>query len=74
MNRNLLNVLQIMVAVIMMGLILLQAKGGGLGSTFGGFGGVYRSKRGVEKMLYLSTILVSLVFFVLAVVSFIFFS
>ena len=58
----------------MIGLIMIQSKGGGLGATFGGFGGAYRSKRGVEKAIYFLTIGVSFTFFLLAVASFIFFS
>jgi preprotein translocase subunit SecG len=67
------NVLQIIVAVLLIGLIMIQSKGGGLGSAFGGLGGTYRSKRGVERALYILTIVVSLIFFLMTVVGFIFF-
>ena len=43
--------------------ILLQARGTGLGVTFGGGGNVYRTKRGVEKKLFQLTILLSILFF-----------
>lgn len=73
MNRNVINIIQIVVGVLLIGLIMIQSKGGGLGSTFGGFGGAYRSKRGVEKGLFFLTIGISITFFLLTVVSFIFF-
>ena len=74
MNRNVINVIQIILGIFVIGLIMIQAKGGGLGSAFGGFGGAYRSKRGVEKIIYVLTIAISLIFFLLAVVNFVFFS
>jgi preprotein translocase subunit SecG len=49
--------------------VLLQAKGSGLGSIFGGDGGVYRTKRGVEKTLYQATIGLAVLFFVISMVS-----
>jgi preprotein translocase subunit SecG len=51
--------------------ILVQAKGtGGLGGIFGGEGrGVYRTRRGVERTLFLVTIGLSLAFFGISIVS-----
>jgi len=49
--------------------ILLQSRGTGLGATFGGEGNVYRTKRGVEKMLFRSSIVLAVVFFGLALAS-----
>lgn len=43
--------------------ILLQQRGTGLSLTFGGEGNVYRTKRGVEKILFITTILIALLFF-----------
>jgi protein translocase SecG subunit len=52
---------QIVISISLITSILLQAKGVGLSATFGGAGGFYRSRRGVEKiLLYLSIILVFL--------------
>ena len=42
--------------------IMLQQKGGGLGSAFGGESGAYRSKRGAEKMLLYLTIVMAVIF------------
>lgn len=58
-----LNIAQIVVSVLLVAAILLQSRGTGLGSTFGGEGNVYRTKRGVEKILFRSTIVFAVVFF-----------
>lgn len=49
-------IIQIIISVLLIGAILLQARGTGLGSTFGGGGEVYRTKRGFEKLLFTTTI------------------
>lgn len=54
------------VSVLTVTCILLQARGSGLGSAFGGDGNVYRTKRGVEKRLFQATIVLAIVFFGLA--------
>lgn len=57
---------QIIVALLLSAVILLQAKGTGLGVTFGGGGEFYRSKRGIEKGLFIGTILLAVAFLGLA--------
>jgi preprotein translocase subunit SecG len=57
---------QIVVAILLMVAILLQNRGGGLGSVFGGGGGVYLTKRGLEKKLYIATIVLAIIFFLLS--------
>ncbi len=61
--QTLLNVLQIVLAVLLTTAILLQARGTGLSATFGGEGNVYRTKRGVEKRLFQLTIIFAILFF-----------
>lgn len=68
MDKEIFSVIQIVLGILLGGLILLQAKGTGLGSTFGGEMGFYRTKRGFEKLLFYSTILVSALFLILATV------
>ena len=60
---------QIVVAVAMVMLSLLQVKGGGLGGIFGQADTVYRTKRGVEKTLFQLTIVLVVIFIVLSIVS-----
>ena len=61
-----LQIIQIILSITLIVLVLLQANGGGLGGIFGGDGGVYRTRRGLEKTLYQATIGLSLLFFVIS--------
>jgi protein translocase SecG subunit len=54
--------LQIVAAVIIIILVVIQSKGTGIGSTFGGDMGFYGTKRGAEKMLFILTIVVAVTF------------
>jgi preprotein translocase subunit SecG len=47
---------QILVSIMLMAAILLQQRGAGLSSTFGGDSSVYRSRRGIEKRLWQFTV------------------
>ncbi|MEO8581268.1 MAG: preprotein translocase subunit SecG [Patescibacteria group bacterium] len=49
-------VIQIIISVVLIAVILLQSQGTGLGSTWGGGGESYHTKRGVEKVLLYVTI------------------
>ena len=64
-----LNVAQIVVAVALIIAALLQVRGGGLGGIFGQADTVYRTKRGVEKTLFQLTIVLVVVFIILAIVT-----
>ncbi len=54
--QNYLSVAQIVLALALILVILLQVRGGGLGGIFGQPDTVYRTKRGVEKTLFQLTI------------------
>lgn len=64
-----LKIFQIILAVLVVVLILLQQRGSGLGSAFGGEGNVYRSRRGIEKLLFNATIVVAILFCLTAVLT-----
>lgn len=65
-----LNLIQIVISVALIILILIQSKGSGMGSLFGGGdSGVYTTRRGVEKTLFNLTVVVSLSFFVIAILN-----
>ena len=66
---NFLLIAQIIIAILLSGSILMQSKGTGLGSAWGGSGEFYRTKRGAEKILFASTIILSTLFVVLAILS-----
>lgn len=57
-----LTIIQLIIAILLIVVILLQSRGSGLGSAFGGDGNVYRTKRGLEKTLHLVTIILSILF------------
>jgi preprotein translocase subunit SecG len=64
---NVLTIIQLILALVLITIVLLQQQGTGLGGAFGGEGNVYRSRRGVEKFLFLATIFVGIAFFSIAV-------
>jgi len=49
-------IVQVILAVFLSILILLQSKGTGLGSVFGGEGSVFQTRRGIELTLFKFTI------------------
>jgi len=61
---------QIIVSGALIAAILLQARGTGLSSTFGGDSAVYRSRRGIEKSLFRFTIVLGVLFVLFALVAF----
>jgi protein translocase SecG subunit len=60
---------QAVVAMLLIVAILLQNRGAGLGSTFGGDFGGYYTKRGMEKFLVYATVAFAVIFFTLAVIN-----
>ncbi|OGY27791.1 MAG: preprotein translocase subunit SecG [Candidatus Woykebacteria bacterium RIFCSPHIGHO2_12_FULL_43_10] len=63
-----LTLFQVILSVGLIFLVLTQAKGAGLSNVFGGEGGIYRTKRGFEKMLHYATIVFSILFFATSLV------
>lgn len=58
-----LSVVQLLSALLLIAVVLLQQRGTGLGSAFGGEGNVYRTIRGLEKTLVIATIVLAVIFF-----------
>ena len=65
--RLILNISQIVVSIILITAVLLQQRGTGLSATFGGEGNIYRTKRGIEKALFILTIVLAIIFFAIAI-------
>ena len=59
-------VAQILVAVALIATILLQLHGGGFGGIFGQADSVYRTRRGVEKTMLNLSIILAVIFVILA--------
>lgn len=66
---RIISIIEIVTAVLLIASILIQNKGAGLSSTFGGEFGGYYSKRGFEKFLVWFSIALSTIFIVLAIVN-----
>ena len=64
-----LNVIEILTSILLVILILLQAKGTGLGSIFGQEGAVFRTRRGAEKVIFQLTVVVGVVFCALSLLT-----
>ena len=60
---------QIIVAIALILVAMLQVRGGGLGGIFGQADTVFRTKRGLEKTLFQLTIALVVIFIVLSIVS-----
>ncbi len=65
-----LNLAQIVIAVALTVVIMLQTKGAALGGVFGrSDSAVYKTRRGMEKTIFNVTIGLSVVFFVMAILN-----
>lgn len=62
-------IVQIILAITLIGLVLLQSKNSGAGAVFGGDTSFHTTRRGAEKTMFNLTIIVSVIFFVLSLVT-----
>jgi preprotein translocase subunit SecG len=62
---------QIILCVAVIIFILLQARGAGLGSAFGGSsaGSVFKTRRGVERLIFNTTIVFVVLFCLISILS-----
>ena len=61
---------QIIVSIFLIVAILMQARGIGLSSAFGGDSSVYRSRRGVERQLMRFPVLLTILFVLFSLVGY----
>ena len=64
-----LDIVQVVIAVLLVITILLQNRGAGLGAAFGGESNAYQTKRGAEKTLFTATIILSVAFLLIAFIN-----
>ena len=64
-----LGISQLLLAVALIAVVLLQSKGEQLGGVFGGAQSVYQTRRGVDRMLFTITVFLAMAFFVLCIVN-----
>ena len=63
------SIIHIVVAILLIGLILIQSSKGGLGSAFGG-GEAFRTRRGAERIVFMATIAAALLFLITSIINF----
>jgi preprotein translocase subunit SecG len=66
--KTILTVIQLVLAILLIVLVLLQQKGAGLGLTFGGSSNVYSTRRGIDAVIFKATVVAAIVFFGLSLV------
>ncbi len=67
---KIIGIVQAIVSVLLVVSILLQSRGSGLGAGIGvDFGGSYHTKRGFEKFLVRSSVVLSALFIVVSIVA-----
>ena len=65
--KEYLPIAQITVSSLLIIFILLQQRGSALGSLFGGEGGFYATRRGLQKKIFWLTCVLAIVFLALAI-------
>lgn len=60
---------QIILGIALSASIIMQSRGAGLGSAWGGLGMAYHSKRGVERILFRFTIFSAVLFLIVSISS-----
>ena len=64
-----LSIAMIIVSVLLIVLIIIGAQNSAVGNVFGGDSPVYHTRRGIERTLFNVTVWVSVIFFLLAILS-----
>ncbi len=67
--RNFLLILNIVLSVLIIIFILVQGKGAGLGSAWGGGGEMFQTRRGMEKIILWITMIFIIIFFVVSLIN-----
>ena len=62
--ENYVNLSQLLISIVLIIVVLLQARGGDIGAAFGGgsTGSTFRTRRGLEKTLFQLTIVLAIIF------------
>jgi preprotein translocase subunit SecG len=67
--ESFLMIAQIIIAITLTVVVLMQGQSSGLGSAFGGDAGIYRTRRGVEKTLFNMTVVLATIFLLLSLIT-----
>ena len=63
-------IIQIVISVLLIGAILMQSRGSGLSSVFGGESTFYHTRRGIEKIVFWATVILAVLFIAISLVTF----
>lgn len=66
------SIIQIFISAMLVVVILLQQRGSSLGSSFGSGGVSYHTRRGFEKILFSSTIILGVLFLLTTIATLLF--
>ncbi|OGE19610.1 preprotein translocase subunit SecG [Candidatus Daviesbacteria bacterium RIFCSPLOWO2_02_FULL_41_8] len=66
--KSVISIIQIILGILLVLIIIIQQKGSGLGTSFGGDMSFYRTKRGAEKLLFYGTIGISVAFIIFSLI------
>ncbi len=69
MANQIILIAQIIISILLIGAIIIQRGERGLNTAGRGFQEFYRSKRGVEKIIFLTTIILGLIFLIISIIS-----
>ncbi len=59
-------IIQIFISIALIGFVILQVRGGGMGGIFGFESSVFRTRRGLEKIIFRSTVVLAALFVIIA--------
>jgi preprotein translocase subunit SecG len=67
--KSFLLILNIVLSVLIVTFILIQGRGAGLGSAWGGGGELFQTRRGMEKIILWLTLVFIVIFFVVSLIN-----
>jgi len=67
--KSFLLILNIVLSVLIIIFILVQGKGAGLGSAWGGGGEMFQTRRGMEKTILWLTMILIIIFFIVSLIN-----
>jgi len=70
MNQFNLAITQLVIGVVLIILVLLQQRGGGMGVLGGASSQFYGTRRGLEKTIFIFTVILGILFIALSIISF----
>ncbi len=67
--KDILLIVNIILSILIIVFILIQGRGAGLGSAWGGGGEMFQTRRGIEKVTLRLTVLLIVAFFIVSLIN-----